>query len=279
MKKLFYIVICTAIFLSIGACTDESSKISDVVIFVEPKIDSVFEISSGEKIRYKLKISTIHESINRFSVKSFDLYNGYIIHLDSTCVRKQKSFTYDFVYTAPEIDRDELNIEFTFIVEDNKGNIAENKRTLRVKNKLISLMEKSGIVLYSSLSDYPNSLNLNDVSQPFVLKYSPDSLNADIYIETAEDFECVNIRSLTKAKFVRNNSFNYSTATAKQIQAVYESSVRSDVILDLCINDIFLVGHDKTAEGVFHVKNIISKDVLGDNVCVQLGYKGVKRIN
>ena len=207
MKKLFYIVVCAAIYLSISACTEEYSNISDVVVFVEPKIDSVPEISSGDKIRYKLKISTIHESINRFSINSFDLYNGHITHLDSTCVRKQKSFTYDFIYTAPEIDRDELNIEFTFIVEDNKGNIAENKRTLKIKNKLISLNEISGIVLYSSLSDNPNSLNLDDVSQPFVLKYSPDSLNADIYIEANETFDSVNIRTLTKTKFVRNNSF------------------------------------------------------------------------
>ena len=278
MKKLLYTAICLTTLFIPGACTEDTPDVSDVVVFVEPSNDSLPTLYSGDKKRYELELSTIHDHIHRFSIKSFDVYRGYITLLDSVCEQKRNSFTYDFVYTAPEIDREQLMVELTFTVEDNEGNVAENKRNLRVKNKLITLNELNGIVLYSPYSDNPDAINLADVSQPFTSKFSPDSLKADLYVEADTTFIRINWKSRTKAKFVRNNSFNYTTATATQIQAVYQSSVRSDAVQNLSVNDIILIGHNDTAEGVFHIKNIIPADESGNKGCLQLGYKGIKTV-
>lgn len=258
------------------SCTDNSVKISDVVVFVDPASDSIPVIYTGDKQRYKLDISTIHDYVSKFSVKSFDIYQGNIVLLDSICEKKLKSFTHNYVYTAPEIDREEIVVELNFLVEDNNGNTAENIRYLKVKNKYVSLNELDGIVLYGSDTDLPNALSLECMSQPFNLKYTTDSLSADIYVESNELFDKINLRSLTDLKFVRNNSFNYAKTSANQIQTVYESSIRSDIVLNLCINDVILVGHKETAKGVLYVKNIIlQNDVLGNNACLQLGFKGL----
>lgn len=56
---------------------------------------------------------------------------------------------------------------------------------------------------------------------------------------------------------VRINSFDYAAASALSIQNVFESSRLENQITNLKINDIILVGHDKRAQGVLHITNII----------------------
>ncbi len=135
-------------------------------------------------------------------------------------------------------------------------------------------MNAPGVYLYNHKN--PNALSFTDVSQTFNVQTSPDSLFADLLIEADEDFTNISWKSKTRAKFVRNNTFNYTMATAPRINSVYSSSVRSDVVRDVRINDIILVGHNE-AEGVFFVENILNKGNSNGEFCIQLRYKGIVR--
>lgn len=268
--KLSLLALCTCFM----ACTDDTPELSDVVIFVTPAQDVPVSLSSGDKYRYDLEMSTIHDYVANFSIKSFDNRFGNITHIDTVC--NQKNINYSFLYTAPELDRDSIDVELKFRVADNLGNNVEISRTVHVKNKLISITEKTGIVLYNPHIGLPDALSLDDVSQPFILAGSPDSLSADIYIESDIDFTSVSWKSKTKAKFIRNNTFNYVEATADRINSVYQSSIRQDRISDLRSNDIIIVGHGDRAQGVFHVRNIIRSNTVGNVACMQLSFKGIK---
>lgn len=266
------LALCTS--LAFTACTDDTPDLSDVVIFVTPAQDVPVSVSSGDKYRYDLEMSTIHDYVANFSIKSFDNQFGNITYIDSVC--NQKKLNYSFLYTAPELDRDSIDVELTFYVADNLGNNVEVSRKIHVKNKLITITEKTGIVLYNPHIGMPDALSFDDVSQPFILAESPDSLSADIYIESDTDFTSISWKSMTKAKFIRNNTFNYVEATADRINSVYQSSVRQDLINDIQANDIIIVGHGDKAQGVFFVRNIIRSNAVGNVACMQLSFKGIK---
>lgn len=255
-------------------CTEDTPDLSNVALFISPGNDSIVSISSGDKAQYKLDISTINNHIKRLTISSFDAQFGNITYIDSSFVKNKIAYT--FIYNAPEIDRDSLNVELKFEAEDSNGNTAEITRSLIIKNRYISMDENNGIVLYGANAGMPDALSFADVSQPFVLAESPDSLSADLYVNANHDFTSISWKSKTKTKFIRNNTFNYVAATANSINSVYQSSVREDVINDIKINDIILVGHENYADGVFFVKNIIRDNSVVGGACIQLSYKGIK---
>lgn len=270
--KYLKITLFTIVFQSLLiACTESTPKLSDVVIFVDSNNENPI-IESGDKVQFSLEMSTIHKNIERFRISSFDSQYGNIIHIDSLC--NQNQLSYSFIYTAPEINRDSLNIDLYFEVFDNENHTQKINRALTIKNKMIYISEQDGIVLYTTQSGMPNALSLTDVSQPFDLEVSPDSLSADVYIAQNPN-QSISWKSKTKTKFIRNNSFNYVNATANSISAVFQSSVRANQIDDIKINDIILVGHNY-AEGVFLIRNIIRNEE-NNNVCLQLSFKGIKR--
>ena len=270
--KLFLFAIITSTMFVM--CTEDLPELSDVAIFVTPPSDSIVVLESGHKAQYKLDISTPHKYISQFTISSFDRENGTIEYLDSIC--NTNKIKYIFEYTAPEVETDSLDVKLKFKAFDNNGNEAEVIYPLLIKNRFVSVGEKTGIVLYNPHIGMPDALSLEDVSQTFVLATSPDSLSADIYVVADEHFNEIAWKSKTKTKFIRNNTFNYVSATATSINSVYQSSVREDQIENIQINDIILVGHDNTADGVFQVKNIIRSNEYGNVACMQLSFKGIR---
>ncbi len=272
--KAIKIFLFTVVASLLGvSCAEDNPDLSDIALFVDPREEAEIVVSSGDKTQYKIELSTIHDYVQRLKVTSFDNQYGEIVQKDSIC--NNKNIVCSFVYTAPEIDRDSMTVELKFEAWDNKGHRVEVLRTLKVKNRQGYLSEKDGIVLYNPYIGMPDAISLEDVSQPFVLATAPDSTKADIYIESDENFTSISWKSNTKTKFIRNNTFNYVSATALSIASVYQSSMRIDVVENIQVNDIILVGHDNTAEGVFQVKNIIRG--AGNVACLQLSYKGIKR--
>lgn len=272
MKTIRNYIFAALAAMSFTMCTEDTPELSDVVIFITPEATTPVTVSSGDKTEYTVEVSTSHDYVGRFAISSFDSQYGRITYLDSIC--NQKSFTHSFIYTAPEIDRDSIDITLTFYAADNIGNNLEVTRSLHVKNKFISIAEQTGIILYNPATGMPDALSLQDVSQPFVLADSPNPESADIYIDCDPEFTSISWKSNTMAKFIRNNTFNYVAATADNINSVYRSSVREDRINDVSINDIIIVGHSDTAEGVFQVKNILRGN--GNVACMQLSFKGIK---
>ena len=254
-------------------CAENTPDLSDVAILVSPGADTPVTLSSGDKTQYTLEISTIHDYVASLKITSFDRQHGETLYLDADF--DKHNFTYTFTYTAPEIDRETMEVTLRFRATDNLGNEAKVTRTVNIKNKMVSLTEKTGIVLYDPATGMPDAISLADVSQPFNLADSPDPESADIYIEADVDFSPITWRSNTQAKFIRNNTFNYVEATASSINSVYRSSVREDRIADIAVNDIIIIGHGDAADGVFQVKNILRGD--SHPHCIQLSYKGISR--
>lgn len=269
MKLLAFSFVC---IFSFSACTEDSKEVSDVAIFIEPGAASEVVANSGDKILYHIDMYTTHDYVSRLRVASFDSFNGEVAVRDTLWDGPCKS--YDFVYTVPAADRDSLDITLTFNAWDNVGNKCEAKRRIVVLGKSILIGEKSGIVLWPAATGRPDALAFEEPSQPFAWKESPDSVRADMYIDSDVLLNNVALRSRTSAKFVRNNSFDYAAATSVSIQAVYAGSRRDDMIDDLRVNDIILVGHDGRAEGVFRVTNIL-RGANEESNCVQLAFKGV----
>ena len=271
MTSLKYVL---GLFLTLSVLVgcDERSGLSDVVVLATPKKDTT--MYSNEKVRYQLRLFTINEYVDQFTVSSFDLERGDVICLDTIFAEKSKELEYDFIYTAPVLNREELDVELTFTVKDNLGNYSKIRRNVKVKNRKLMIAEKSGIILYAHNPYLPNSILLADVSQPFVSLYAPDSLKADIWINPNDSLGTIVWESETNAKFVRHNDFNYSTATIESMQSAYLGSKRHDAVKEVAINDIIIVGHQDVVEGVFFVNNIFYNENL-QGECLQLSFKGV----
>ncbi len=258
------------------SCDEDKDDLSDVAILVSPKAETGVVLFSGEKARYQLDFYTTHERVSRMKVRSFNAVEGELTLLDTTFAAKPS--TYDFIYTAPYVSRDSIDVLLTFEAWDDAGSQCEVRRNVTVKSQSAIIAEKSGIVLWSPQSGRADALSFSDPSQTFNWRSSPDSVNADIYLTANDGFTLLSLRSNTKAKLVRNNSFDYASATALGTQIVYESSRRSDLIDQLNTNDIILVGHDSRAEGIIRIQNIIRSDDT-DECCVQIAFKGIASFN
>lgn len=272
VAKYFRIAVWAASSLILTSCEKDAPDLSDVVVIVTPSADTKIELSSGEKVQYSLEISTIHDYVTNLRITSFDRQNGEIVLDDLDC--NQKKFRYKFIYTAPQLDSHDSEALLTFTVTDNQGNEATATRTIAIHNKMVSLKEITGIVLYAPGPGLPDALSLENVTQTFNLADSPTPEIADIFMSLNERTDELAWESNTHTKFLRNNTFNYAEASAKSISSVYESSTRQDNMRDIKVNDIIFVGHGTTAEGVFMVANVIQS--AGRPFCIHMNYKGIR---
>lgn len=271
MRSIQYLLVPLISNILLLSCDEDIKNASDIAIFITPGASTKARVCSGDIVRYDIDMYTTHEYVKRLKVESFDSYHGVISVKDTTWDTTVKSIAIDYV--APSSDRDSLNITLTFTAWDNAGNKCEAQRTIIVKDKQILIAEKSGIVLWNG-NNMPDALSFNEPDATFCIGITPDSAKADMYIKSEDNFSTVSLYSNTKSKFVRNNSFNYPAATARNIINVFSSSRADDVIYDLRINDIILVGHGTIAEGAFIVSNIIRTGNNNER-CMQLSFKSI----
>lgn len=274
MRRNFIASLLALMAVGLCACNDDVPDASDVAVLVTPSSTEKVELASSDKQIYNLMLYSKENQVNRLRVKSVDALYGETVLLDTTFASKPSDL--DFIYTAPLIDRDSLAVTLTFSAWDTAGHECNVKRELTIKNKEVLISEKSGIVLYAPQTGRADALALSNVSQTFNWQSSADSVNADVYIETNEDFDEVRLCSRTGAKFVRINSFDYAAATANSIQAVFAGSVRTDAVNDLRINDIVLIGHNGVAEAAMRVQNVIRTGETSER-CLQLAFKTITR--
>ena len=255
-----------------------------MAIFIKPNASDTIKVKSGENVLYELEFHTSHNYVSRLLVTSFDAVQNMRIVKDTTFSTAQEK--YQLVYTAPFLNKDTTTVKLTFKGWDDAGGTVETNRMLKVIGQQILLQEQAGIVLWNPETGHPNAFAFATPSQPFC--YLPptnqdenentDDATADFFILTNDDFTQVSAKSSTKAKFVRNNSFDYATASANSIQAVYESSQRVDVINNVKVNDIILVGHGSTAEGVIAITNIV-RNGSDEERSIRLSFKGIASNN
>lgn len=264
--KLIPLFFATLLFWS---CNEYAKEATDIALFITPKASEKVRLNSGEKICYTIELHTTHNYISRLQLSSFDAQYGSQLLKDTLFDKMQN--TYQYEYTAPMFRNDSARVELLFKGWDDAGSTREVTRSIEVISRQVLSDELTGIVL----TEDDNAIEFAYPSQPFNYSESSDStVKADLYITTEESFANITVRTSTAAKFVRNNSFDYATATSTSIQTVYESSRRSDFVNDLRVNDIIIVGHGTVAEGVFSVTNIVREGKAGE-CSVRLSFKKV----
>lgn len=238
---------------------------------VSPKENEVPSLYAGEKTLYEVTVKDPKGSGSRLQISSFDQEQGMQQLVDTTFTTAEGKYT--FVYTAPEFQREKTEVKLTFSVEDNDGENKSTTRKVNVHSRSLTIKEFTGIVLYGPESGRPDALLLDDVTRPFILSESPRPDTADVYLTANADFGNITLRSNTETKFIRANTFNYSVASASAIVSVYENSIHSDLVRDLEVNDVIIVGKGGCARGVFFVSNILRG--YGASDCIQLSYKTI----
>ncbi len=269
-SRFFLPFLFLTLFLS---CEDDDKEVSDVAFIVTPKASEHITVNAGDVQRYEMELYTVHDYISRIVVMSFNTVKGEKTELDTLLKSPQEKFVFD--YQAPFFDRDSVTVTLTFKVWDNEGMMGTSQRSLLITSNAYMIAEKSGIVLRSADSGLADALSFSNPSKTFSWTQSPDSIHADLYLVSNDDFSELSFASKTKGKMVRINEYDYAAAEPVGLQSVYRSSKRSDVITSLKTNDIILVGHGDKVEGVINITNIIR---TGDSFerCVQLSFKGLR---
>jgi len=257
-----------------------AKNVTDVAIFIKPVASDTLRVNAGDNLQYEIEMHSAHQFVNRLLITSFDAIQNQCTVKDTVFRNAQEKFL--FYYHVPQFNASVTSVKLHFPAWDDAGCTAETDRYLIVRARQILLQEQSGIVLWSPTTGQPNAFSFANPSQPF--SYLPpeseesvssgNDKEADLYMLTVDDFSHVILQSATKAMFVRNNNFDYATATASAVQAVYASSRRESLIDNLRINDIVLVGHDETAQGVLTVTNIVREGTEAER-SIRLSFKGV----
>lgn len=254
-------------------CDSSNNRLSDIAVIVTPGSATPVTLHAGEQALYSIYLTTANDYVASLKITSFDPQNGLTTCVDET--HNIKTVEQKFAFLAPALDRDSVEILLSFQATDNLGNSATVERKIKVLNKAIAMAEKNGIVLYNPITGLADALALADVSNPFSLADSPQPENADIYLESTAGFDSICWRSNTDLKFLRNNSFDYASATPSAISATFAASVRADAVSNIEVNDVIIVGHGNIAQGVFYVSNILRTPE--SRACIQLSYKGISR--
>lgn len=231
------------------SCFNEKDA-SDIVLLVTPSATTVAE---GGNIQFGIETWSIHGSLSSIGITSFDEENGLTeLHSESGLPDR---YSGNYIYTAPETDRESLNVDITFHVDDVAGYSKETTVRITVNATDISLPEYSAISIYSPFSGKDDGFNIAEHSTLSSSVASEDRIDIYMYAgpESGTDSFSPEWRTMTDIKFVRANSFDYPGATASSLSAFYRGSVKTDNVAAISNDDIIIVGRGDTALGVFKV--------------------------
>ncbi len=267
---LLYISCCSFVFSS----CEEGDEVSPVAIFIEPNASSLVTVRANEKCFFHIDFYTGSDYVKRLKVTSKDKVRGQVDVDDYTWTEYHEDM--DYVYTAPVLNKDTTLVTLKFTAWDNADNKCETERYVKVVSAAVLMAERTGISLWASESGRANALCFADPTKTFNLNNAEEGTNADLILDTDASFSNIKLASNTTTKFVRNNSYDYAAATSVSLQETYAAARRTDIVENLQVNDIILVGHGDMADGVFQVTDILRNADGADNY-VRLAYKGIER--
>ena len=245
MKQLLIIILAAFTFAS---CFNEGDA-NIVAIHAAPSSNS---LSSGEKMYFDIQVSTVNEYIKTFEIETFDSENGnqkVFSAKPETRIFKEK-----FVYEAIAIEADSTFVEFSFKAEDNTGEHAHITMKIKVMGGGSAILpETSGIVLYSPLSGKDDAFSFTTL-QPL----HSSSSDADLCLITSseEAIRPLSFSTKTDICYTKANNFDYASATWSGLQSVFKNSLRKSTIDNIDIDDIIIVGREKTSEETKTVETI-----------------------
>ena len=229
-------------FLASG-CTNEDDA-TVVAIFGTP---SSYIVNCGDKVYIDVTVTTLNSTLTDISVTAFDPEHGKdeIVSINPGT----KEYRERIIWEVPSMTKDTTLIDIMISATDNE-NVSNNLqlKLTAVGGNTALLPERSGITLYSSMSGKQDAFSFITLQPLFS---SSDAEDCDlVFSMSGEDSSYMAPTWSTKTDlvFCRANSFDYSSATWGNVHAVFNSSIRTDAVSDLQIDDIILIGREIHAE-------------------------------
>lgn len=196
--------------------------------------------------------------ISKLQIQSQDDYFGTETLLDSTL--NLFNFNIEYLYEIKNYpDTTEVFLNFKLLTEN--GNEYHYMRRLKVYSQNNYLIETSGHVIYSSLSNNENGFNLTEL-KPFYTQALNETIHfADNSIDT------IYLNTLSRKwyspdnfYFVRFENFNYPQATEITVQQAYEISTKHEFVQNIQDSDIIMVGDSENALAVIYISQVVDPD-------------------
>lgn len=260
MRKIF-ILLLLPIFLT--ACT-EDEEASIIAIDLDGIEENTY-INSGEILEMPIKAFASEVDLTNFKLECYNKYDGKSTLIDSMITGK--SFVYDYYYRAPLLQGDTTEVSFTVTFTNASGYTNVAKRQVNVVRQDGALDERSGVMLYCNDANgsRPNAYCFSEMTP--VITSVTDSAKIDMYIPAPEIGQTVVREWLTNTdiNFARNNSFDFSNATDRSVQASYSTSIHNPKITDIKDGDIILIGRNSIPLGVIQVVDILDPDNINES--------------
>lgn len=223
-----------------------------VSIYATP---SSYIVNSGDKIYIDAQITTLNSSLTNVSVTSFDPEHG---KEDIFCINPgTKEYRDRIIWEVPSMTKDTTLIEILISATDNENvtNDFQLKLTAIGGNTAL-LPERSAITIYSPLSGKPDAFSFSTFQPLFS---SSEAEDCDlVFISSGDESDNMPLTwgSKTDIVFCKANSFDYSSATWANLQAVFSSSLHTDTVSDLQVDDVIIVGRETHSEDNIKISTI-----------------------
>lgn len=238
MKRILSILLFSMAFLSSG-CTNEDDA-TVVAIYGAP---SSYIVNCGDKIYIDVTVTTLNNTLTDISMTAFDPEHGKDEIFSVSPGTKE--YRERIIWEVPSMTKDTTLIDIMISATDNEkvSNDFQLKLTAVGGNTAL-LPERSGITLYSPLSGKQDAFSFTTLQPLFS---SSEAEDCDlVFGMSGEDVDDMELKWSTKTNlvFCKSNSFDYASATWGNLNVVFNSSIRTDVVNDLQTDYIILVGRE-----------------------------------
>ncbi|MGN0190699.1 MAG: hypothetical protein ACI39U_03505 [Candidatus Cryptobacteroides sp.] len=260
-QRFFAVLFPALVLLAVLSCRKDES---DIWVMASPLTSTVFPADPADAgtmdatgfwadtdVFFNMEVVSIHGPLTSLEGTVYDPVNGTVSFLQMEL--SERSFKNQIAYHTPATDV-VLKQVFTFKAVDSQGYTGKYSVSVDVYPSSGSLLEeKTSITLNCSGAEYHNAYSFTTGQtlfyQPPTEEITLEESIADIVLEAAGNG--LRFTSATGIKFVRNESFDYPSATASSVRQVFSNSVRSDSVQGIEADDIVLVG---TAPDAVNVK-------------------------
>lgn len=249
MKQVFQIAFLTLTLILSGCTFEDDATI--VTIFAEP---SSYIVNSGDNIYIDTYVQTINSYLTEINISAFDSEHGKSDIL--SIAPNTKKYEEKVVWKIPSMVKDTTMIEINIAAKDDK----DNSNNISVMLKAIGgntalLPERSGITLYSPYSSKADAFSFTTLQPLFSASEKQD---CDLVFITTENNEDLSLTWGTKTDvvFCKANSFDYASATWANLQTVLSSSIRSETVSNLKVDDVILIGRHIYTEDSFQLATV-----------------------
>lgn len=270
MKSIysFCLVILVVIFGTTFCSSCSEADETPISVWFSSSMPKV--LTSGMRVNVVAQLcSSNSENIKSYSVVFDDGRNDVLLKEEE--LGGLDSYYIDFNSEVPFIQDDSVDCRIKINVRGVNGFSSTISHHVKVYGAIKD--NAAGFKLYAAISGKKNGFYLSDLSSTYARDLT-DSLDVYFHYDCLQDqWEkyCEGWRTDSRyVKFVRANNYDYSRATAGNLQTVFESSNKTVSVENIKAGDIIIVGYKDKPVVVF---NCLAYD--DDSKLYTFSYKSV----